>query len=87
MRQGSIDTHVDISAIDDEARRSSWQRLMNLNLETISVEQFESNMRRLSDLEEERRISSQISGIGSLRKPSLKKTNITVLVSDMDINS
>lgn len=87
MRQGSIDTHVDISAIDDEARRSSWQRLMNLNLETISVEQFESNMRRLSDLEEERRISSQVSGFSSLRKPSLKKTNITVLVSDMDINS
>ena len=23
-RQGSIDTHVDISAIDDEARRLSW---------------------------------------------------------------
>jgi len=58
MRQGSIDTHVDISAIDDDARRSSWQRLMNMNLETISVEQFESNMRKLSDLEEERRISS-----------------------------
>ena len=27
-RQGSIDTHMDISAIDDEARRSSWNRLV-----------------------------------------------------------
>jgi hypothetical protein len=37
-RQGSIDTHVDISAIDDEARRLSWHRLMEQNLETVSSE-------------------------------------------------
>lgn len=84
MRKGSIDTHVDISAIDDEARRSSWNRLMKENLETVSVELFESNMRRLSDLESERR--SQVSRISSMRKPSLKKTNITVVIADMDIN-
>ena len=55
MRKGSIDTHVDISAINDEARRASWNRLMTANLETVTVEQFEDNMRRLSDLESERR--------------------------------
>lgn len=81
MRKGSIDTHVDISAIDDDARRSSWNRLMKQNLETVTVEQFESNMRRLSDLESERR--SQVSRISSQRKQTLKKTNITVVVADM----
>jgi hypothetical protein len=41
-------------------------------------------MRRLSDLESERR--SQISGISSMKKPSEKKTNITVVIADMDIS-
>lgn len=43
-------------------------------------------MRRLSDLEEERRKSSALSDKSRPRMPSIKKTNITVLVADMDIN-
>lgn len=86
MRKGSIDTHVDISAIDDDARRSSWNRLMKQNFETISVEQFEDNMRRLSDLESERRSQvSKMSGMSSLKTPSVSKTNITVYIADMDV--
>lgn len=41
-------------------------------------------MRRLSDLESERR--SQVSSNTSMRKPTIKKTNITVYVADMDVD-
>lgn len=86
MRKGSIDTHVDISAINDDARRASWNRLMTANLETISVEQFEDNMRRLSDLESERRSQiSKMSGMSSLKTQTVQKTNITVYIADMDV--
>jgi len=86
MRKGSIDTHVDISAINDDARRASWNRLMTANLETISVEQFEDNMRRLSDLEHERRSQvSKSSGMSSLKTQTVQKTNITVYIADMDV--
>jgi hypothetical protein len=46
-------------------------------------------MRRLSDLEEERRKSSAFGSMvsnGRPRMPSVKKTNITVLVADMEMN-
>ena len=85
VRQGSIDTHMDISAIDDEARRSSWNRLVSQNLEAMSAEQFDKNMRRLSDLEQERRKSSVFSGKSS--KPTIKKTNIVVQVADISPES
>lgn len=87
MRKGSIDTHVDISAIDDEARKNSWNRIMKEKLETVSQEQFESNLRSLSQISNERR--SQISGLSSLTNRSTKitkKTSITVVVADMDIS-
>jgi len=44
-------------------------------------------MRRLSDLEEERRRSSAFSMVsGRQRLPSVKKTNIQVLVADMEMS-
>lgn len=59
---------------------------MTANLETISVEQFEDNMRRLSDLESERRSQiSKMSGMSSLKTQTVQKTNITVYIADMDV--
>ena len=42
-------------------------------------------MRRLSDLEKERRLTHSSQFSGRSRQPSTKKTNIRVQVADMDV--